>query len=47
MNLTRHYISGLGAIQTNYLKNKIRTEVIEPYVLLIIIFIFVSITITY
>jgi len=33
MNLTRRYISGLGTIQTNYLKNKIRTEVIEPYVL--------------
>jgi len=44
MNLTRHNIfSGLGAIQKNYLKNKIHTEVIEPYVLLIIVIVLVII----
>jgi len=33
MNLISDKFSGLGTIQTDYLKNKIWTEVIEPYVL--------------
>jgi len=44
MNLTHHNISDLGTIQINHLKNKIRTEVIEPYVLSVIIIVLITIT---